>query len=128
MQKLSQKLKKGASSKRKLIRESANMEIEVIAHPEDTDYTDQGYDEGVEEVIRQNVQNYGLWGWCMVEVKASSLKGAVSNSAYLGGCSYQSAEDFKRNSPYFKEMKREATQGLEKAMNELEMELSKRKK
>lgn len=74
--------------------------ISVIPHEEEISHMGE-YDKEVEETISRNIEKYGIWGWCVVEVKYE-YKG-LSYSDFLGGCSYKSESDFRASS-YFKEM------------------------
>jgi len=42
------------------------------------------------------------WGWCCVRVKVT-FEG-ISESEYLGGCSYDSEKDFVTSGDYYEEM------------------------
>jgi hypothetical protein len=68
--------------------------IEIIAHPEDThprDHFDDSLADSVDDIIERSEHN--AWAWCSVEVNVSYQ--GLESSAYLGGCSYDNADDFK---------------------------------
>jgi hypothetical protein len=82
----------------------SNAHIEIIAHPEDThprDHFDDSLADTVADIIERSEHN--VWAWCSVEVNVSYQ--GLESSAYLGGCSYDSADDFKNTSDgYYNDM------------------------
>lgn len=62
-----------------------------------------GYAKAVREVMKAAE---GEWGWCTATVTAKV--GSCVGTAYLGNCSYKSAEDFALNSGYLNQMVEEA--------------------
>jgi hypothetical protein len=62
-----------------------------------------GYAKAVREVMKTAE---GRWGWCTATVLAKV--GTCVGTAYLGNCSYKSAEDFALNSGYLNQMVEEA--------------------
>lgn len=80
--------------------------------------TGADHSEYIEKVQNDNGDN--LWLWCDVEVKAT-YKG-VSGSAYLGGCAYESEEDFKAGG-YYEQMVSEALEELNSNIKDLVSEL-----
>lgn len=81
-------------------------EFTVEAEPEDTHWSDPEVQADVEKMVNE----HGLWGWCHIIVTAS-WKG-LSASDTLGGCSYESEEDFRSSWPYFEDMKRKTYREL----------------
>lgn len=85
--------------------------------PEDADrdiHTD-GYAEAVRDVMDRAT---GEWGWCSAHVNVVARKDEQivgEGNAYLGHCSYLSADDFVRNSGYFDSMVEEA---MEEALSD----------
>lgn len=65
--------------------------------PEDSEYA---------ESIRTQLDNGNPWAWCMVCVTVSN--GLTDGTAFLGGCSYASRDDFIRADGDFPDMVREA--------------------
>jgi hypothetical protein len=63
----------------------------------------EGYAKAVRDMMKKAE---GRWGWCCVRIKATL--GERTGTAFLGDCSYQSAEDFFDNSGYFPQMLEEA--------------------
>lgn len=93
-----------------------DVEIEVITEKNDFSFRGE-YDKEVEKGIARMVGNYGLWGWCSVEVKVSYKM--LSESDYLGGCSYKSEKDFRANSGYYEDMVSECLERLNAQLGEL---------
>lgn len=53
------------------------------------------------------------WGWCTVKLTAMATPQdgvQAFEDAYLGECSYESADDFAKNSGYYPSMVREAVE------------------
>lgn len=67
--------------------------------------------ETVAEIERKLETNE--WAWCIVRVTARL--GQFEGVAYLGGCSYEDAEDFKKGG-YFEQMKKEALDDLKETL------------
>jgi hypothetical protein len=61
------------------------------------------------------------WGWCTVKVTAKWND--IEESEYLGACSYESEEDFIKNSGYFEDMKREAIACLFATIQKIESDM-----
>jgi hypothetical protein len=64
--------------------------------------------------VKRQMALGNMWGWCCVEVIAE-LDDNFSGHDYLGGCSYESEEDFKNNG-YYKSMQHEALADLERSL------------
>lgn len=92
---------------------SCQIEDESPEHSEKATGSAPGYAEAVREQMKTAE---GRWGWCSVLVKATAEKGTRSvdkeGRAYLGNCSYQSAEDFALHSGYLPQMIEEAIQDM----------------
>lgn len=71
---------------------------------------DEKLDKKVEDEIIRRLDNGDVWAWATVTVTAQ-WKG-LEGLAYLGGCSYASEDDFKKESLYFDSMKSEAYENL----------------
>ncbi len=65
--------------------------------------------------VYEMIDKYDLWGWCQVEVKASYA--SLCGAAYLGGCSYEGEEDFKKGG-YFEQMADEAIAELQQNIDD----------
>jgi hypothetical protein len=66
------------------------------------------YVDAVDDMVRK----HGLpWGWCQVTITARYA--SLSGSAHLGACSYESDEDFEKNSGYYDQMVAEALDELQ---------------
>lgn len=60
-------------------------------------------DKQVEDQIIADYEGGNDWAWCTVQVTAE-WKG-ITGTDYLGQCSYNSEEDYKKNSGYYEDMK-----------------------
>ena len=65
---------------------------------------DDDADREAEAAIRERLDRGDEWAWAAVEVTAEWE--GLSASDHLGGCSYESEEDFKRD-PYYADMQAE---------------------
>lgn len=99
------------------------VEIEVICHPEYTevrgnvmDSGDDEADRAAEDEILERLE-WNEWVWCTVEVRATF--DGISESDYLGCCSYESERDFRENSGYYQDMVEEARNRLEARLTAL---------
>lgn len=95
------------SKLRKLTKDE--VKIEVTRLEEDTDPKLLGYDPIVAEGISRLAER-SPWGWCVVKVTAKwrDYEGTV----YLGGCSYESEEDFRTDSEQYHDLVNEAVEVL----------------
>lgn len=59
---------------------------------------DEGFDNSVVKEIKERLSRGDVWAWADVEVKVSWEH--WSASAYLGACSYENEEDFKKDNYY----------------------------
>lgn len=84
--------------------------------PEDTPVMDNAIDTGDKEADKQCEDEIlhrlesNEWAWCMVKITATWK--TLSESDYLGGCSYDSQKDFIDNSGYYEDMRQAAYKGL----------------
>ncbi len=101
-----------AASKNKLtITVEALAEDETPEHSERVTKSAPGYAKAVREVMKTAE---GRWGWCTVKITVMlPAKPTKFGTAYLGNCSYKSAQDFIKSSGYFQQMVDEA---MEEAM------------
>lgn len=105
------------------------VEFSLIQHPENMDYTRDNYtgdantDDEVVEWIRDQLNSGNDWAWCQIEVKATWQ--GFTGSDYLGGCSYESEEDFKAVGGYWGDMKLEALASLNTHLKEEDFILEK---
>ena len=77
------------------------------------------FDTEVENDIIQQLEDGNEWAWCTVKVTAKFPGLDIEGVDYLGGCSYDSEEDFKKNGDgYFEDMKLTAQKDL---LNQLEV-------
>lgn len=90
--------------------------FEIICHPEETQIEgnamasgNEDHDRKVEQDIQDQLESGNEWAWCTVQVRASYDE--QSASEYLGCCSYESEEDFKKGG-YYEDMKETALAAL----------------
>jgi hypothetical protein len=67
-------------------------------------------DAQVEQEIRAQIARGNEWGWCVVRVTACWA--GYEGHDYLGGCSYDSAEQFQQPDGYYPAMKARALADL----------------
>lgn len=99
-----------------------DVEFTLTCEPEDMDFVgncsavDPKTDKKNEDWIRQQLEDGNEWAWCCVKMTAKykSFEGVD----YLGGCSYKSEEDFKKDG-YYKDMKQQAYSDLMNQLNTL---------
>lgn len=87
---------------------------------------DDDFDREVEDSIIDRLGAGDVWAWAQVEVYAEiDLNGVTvrSESDYLGGCSYDSEEDFQNNSGYYDDMKANALDSLREKLDALKAAL-----
>jgi len=56
---------------------------------------DADVDRSFEDEIIEDLEAGNPWAWCLVRVTAGLEGSALRGVAYLGGCSYESEDDFK---------------------------------
>jgi hypothetical protein len=68
------------------------------------------------EVVRQQIADDNVWGWCSTHVVAKwtdpDTDEDYTGDDWLGGCSYQSRADFMQPGGYYDDMKADAYRGL----------------
>lgn len=77
---------------------------------------DDAFDEQCAREIEHELACGNPWAWCSVRVSARA--GGVTGDAYLGGCSYKSEDDFKREGMYYDSMCAEALADLKAKVDE----------
>jgi len=87
----------------------ADVTITLKCEPEEMDYVgncmasgDQTIDRQAEQWIRDQLEAGNEWAWCCVTVTVSWE--GFEASDHLGGCSYQSEENFRQVDGYFDDM------------------------
>ena len=78
---------------------------------------DEAFDKECEDKILKDLDDGNPWAWCYVRVIArwKSFEG----SDCLGGCSYESEEDFKQPGGYYDDMRQAAFANLMQQINSL---------
>jgi hypothetical protein len=102
-----------------------DVEIELAVFPEEdlpvvgnACYSgEEEYDQMVEDEILARLEQNDVWAWAMVRVSVEWE--GLSSTQYLGGCCYESEEDFRSNSGYFECMVREALDKLNNRLRKL---------
>jgi uncharacterized Fe-S cluster-containing MiaB family protein len=83
--------------------------IQIKLHPEHIDPETCLDDEAHIASIREESQ-YNPWAWCMIEVIASYKE--ISESSFLGACTYKDEAHFKSDTGSYNDMKDEAIEAL----------------
>ncbi len=87
------------------------VEFDIRIQPEYDAPEDQFTEDDQIQWVRDQMEMGNEWGWCSVEVRASwtdqESGRTFTGSDYLGGCSYESEEDFKVGG-YYEQMQEEA--------------------
>lgn len=63
------------------------------------------------------------WAWCCIKVTGTYYP--LGASAYLGGCSYKSKEDFMQENGYYQDMQQEVLANLQDQVNQMVEHLTK---
>ncbi len=92
--------------------EVQDVELEILAEEENEHFSDKtfNYEPTVVEGFEEMVEKHGRWGWCHVTVRVSWR--GVRGEGYLGGCSYESEEDFRKDDGYFMQVLGDALDDL----------------
>lgn len=100
---------------------SDGTEIWVSAQKEDISPEEEGRSLGdaawgrsFARAARNMLRRWGRWGWCTIMVTA--VRAGEEGLAYVGCCSYESAEDFKASYGNWTYMVNEALQELNEAL------------
>lgn len=79
-------------------------------------WAERVYDDETLREIQARLDRGDIWAWASVDVEATWTNPLTDKTyeghAYLGGCSYDDARDFKQNSGYYEDMKGEAYEDL----------------
>jgi hypothetical protein len=67
------------------------------------------------ESVNSMIDKDDTWGWCQVTITAHF--GPFNGKAHLGGCSYESEQDFVENSSYYDQMVAEAIEEVQQEIN-----------
>jgi hypothetical protein len=98
----------------------SNIDITIEAIPEHEHPRDCFDDEQhIKDVCE--LYSWTVWGWCTVKVTAKW--NGIEESVYIGACSYESEDDFIKNSGYFEDMKKEAIDCLFAELNKIESDM-----
>ena len=81
---------------------------------------DAEFDKEIEDGILARLERGDILAWCEVTVEAF-LPGYPEffGGAYLCGCSYESEEDFKCDTGYYEDMRKEAASALQRKILEV---------
>lgn len=86
---------------------------------------DDAFDKECEDKILAELDDGNEWAWCCVKVTARLNQcPSLEGNAFLGGCSYESEEDFIKHSGYYEDMKRQALADLQKQVDQIEQQLT----
>lgn len=100
-----------------LTKDSKGLKIEVICSPEDVPI--EGNASAIDPVtdaetvsrIKRQLRHGNEWAWCQVQVRVT-YRDVLEASDYLGCCSYDSEDDFRRPGGYFDDMVAECIRQL----------------
>jgi hypothetical protein len=67
------------------------------------------------DAVEDMIDKHGLWGWCQVTLTARV--GPLKGEAHMGGCSYESDDDFIQNSGYYNDMVSDAIADLQNSID-----------
>ena len=93
------------------------VEYKIVVHEEEipvegnASAIDDETDAEIAKNIYEQLENGNIWPWCTVQVIASY--NGFSGNDYLGCCSYEDEEDFKKGG-YWDDMKSQAFNALAK--------------
>jgi len=76
-----------------------------------------GLNKGFAKNVRRNMEKDYYWGWC--GVNCVGILNGIKENSYIGGCSYESKEDFINNSGYVDDMKQEIANEIAERMVKL---------
>jgi len=93
----------------------ADVKFTIEIEPEEIDIAMDIDDENKKIVKRLELGD--IWAWASVKITAHwhGLEGIE----YLGCCSYEDEEDFKKNSGYYEDMKKQALEDLQNRLNDI---------
>lgn len=103
------------------IRKLEKNEVRFIVTTDEDDHApDQDFDPECLKVIKKRMKEGSIWAWCTIVVRAhwNAQRNLCTGTATLGGCSYESEEDFRANSGYFEQMCDEALADLQENMED----------
>jgi len=95
--------------------------LEEYEHPNNSFALDDETQEEVVNSILKDLNNGNEWAWCSIRVNGS-YKNILKASDYLGCCSYESEEDFIKNSEYYEDMKEVIYQDIIKQLESLSID------
>lgn len=85
--------------------DTRNFTVELALAPEDISPRDC-FDDGLADDVCNAIER-GVYIWFCARVRVL-WQGVEVGADYLGGCCYESADDFRASSGYFRDMVREA--------------------
>jgi hypothetical protein len=106
---------KGQNMKPDIIYSIVVEQDDMPVHGNAIDSGDAKADKEIEDEILARLDRGDTWAWAQVDVRAEC--GGQTGHAYLGGCSYQDENDFKRGG-YLPQLQEEAREDLLRVMRE----------
>ena len=67
------------------------------------------------DAVHDMIKKHGLWGWCQVTVTVRL--GPLEGESHMGGCSYESEDDFIQSSGYYDDMVSDAIADLQNSID-----------
>lgn len=92
--------------------------IKIECLEEDIDPMEHFDDPIVARDIKQKYDEGNDWAWCCVKVTVTHKQADFVSIQYLGGCSYENEEDFKKDL-YYEDMVNDALGDIQSAMEEM---------
>ena len=92
----------------------------LLLAEEEIEGPDRDFDPECLETIRKRIEEGDVWAWCTAIVKAvwtNTRHEVFTGEATLGACSYDSAEDFKKDSGQYESLCDEALADLQEHLN-----------
>lgn len=94
--------------------------VNVSIEPEHDTSPDENFASGDDDVDRAMVEeidkqlNRGnQWAWCQVEIVVTHDEFGLTETRYLGACSYASEDEFVQGGDYFDDMAQECVDKIE---------------
>lgn len=100
------------------MRELTVSDVEIsVTTEEEWDRPDQHFDDPeLVAKVRELYEEGNDWAWCTVKVQLEWM--GLTTEAYLGACSYENEEEFKKDE-YYHQMVREALDDLNKQVQRI---------
>lgn len=95
-----------------------DVDVVIKCLPEDSSPFDHIDERDIAEKVRDDYFNGNDWAWCCVKVIVTHKQADFVSIQYLGACSYENEEDFKKDT-YYQDMVNEAIRDIQYQMEEM---------